>query len=199
MTGPNGLPAQVNKVNFKNYQYALIAFGTNDFVHGNQSLEAMRYSLNASIKTIKHQNPKIKIFITTPIQSFTNTKDLNTLNDMGISQNAIDNMIIDVAKENHIQYNDWRQHPVVTNKNYKSTLGDQAIHPTQATMNLMADRYYNKFFKTQTKTIQEQPHHPSLSAHQTVINNAILMIAIIIGVIITLLIFKHWPNLRKKS
>lgn len=199
MTGPNGLPAQVNKVNFKNYQYALIAFGTNDFVHGNQSLDAMRYSLNASIKTIKHQNPKIKIFITTPIQSFANAKDLNTLNDMGVSQNTIDNMIIDVAKENHIQYNDWRQHPVVTTKNQKATLGDQTIHPTQATMNLMADRYYNKFFKTQTKTAQEQPHHTNPSSHQLVINDAMLMIGIVIGALITILIYKHWPNIRKKS
>ena len=88
---------------------------------------------------------------------------------------------------------------MIITKNHKTTLGDQTIHPTQATMNLMADRYYNKFFKTQTKTVQEQPHHTNKSSHQIVINGTMMMIGIIIGALVTVLIYKHSTNLRKKS
>lgn len=182
MTGPNGLPAQVNKVNFKNYNYALIAFGTNDYLIAHESLPTMQASLQSAVDSIKGQNPHIKFFLTTPIQSFTRpNEDMNTLNNMGVSQNEIDNMIINVAKANHLQYNDWRQHPIVTPENHLQTLGDQKIHPTATTMALMADRYYHKFFKTQAKIAQpvKQVDKP-VTAHQS---NGLLIPTIVVIVI----------------
>lgn len=111
---------------------------------------------------------------------------------MGISQNDLDDMIVDVAKENHLQYNDWRQHPVVTAKNHTTTLGDHDIHPTQATMNLMADRYYNKFFKSQTATEQQSSpsvHHTNTA--QLALPLGIILAVVVLGVIAT---FMHRHN-----
>src|SRR5699024_6138003 len=55
--------------------------------------------------------------------------------------------------------------------NYKLLLGDQMVHPTQATMDLMANRYFQAFFNGQKVTINQddQPDNPSEPDHQPVV------------------------------
>lgn len=150
MTGSKGLPSQVRAVNFADYDYALISFGTNDYWQQSESLRDMQNGLQQAINKIREENPKIHILITTPIQGWeNNTTSLEQKNTMGVSQNDIDDMILSVARLNNLKVNDWRTNPIVTNDNYKSMLGDQMVHPTQAMMDLMANRYFQVFFNSQ--------------------------------------------------
>lgn len=172
ITGSRGLPSQVRAVNFADYDYALISFGTNDFWQQSESLQDMQNGLQQAINKMRDENPKIIILITTPIQGWeNNTNSLDQKNTMGVSQNDIDDMILSVARLNSLKVNDWRNDPIVTNDNYKSMLGDQMVHPTQATMNLMANRYFQVFFNGQkvASNQNDQPDNPPEPGHQPVV------------------------------
>src|SRR5699024_9555822 len=135
MTGSKGLPSQVRSVNVADYDYALISFGTNDYWQQSESLQDMQNGLQQAINKMREENPKIQILITTPIQGWeNNTNSLDQKNTMGVSQSDIDDMILSVARLNNLKVNDWRNNPIVTSDNYKLLLGDQMVHPTQATM-----------------------------------------------------------------
>ena len=172
MTGSKGLPSQVRSVNFADYDYALISFGTNDYWQQSESLQDMQNGLQQAINKMREENPKIQILITTPIQGWeNNTNSLDQKNTMGVSQSDIDDMILSVARLNNLKVNDWRNNPIVTSDNYKLLLGDQMVHPTQATMDLMANRYFQAFFNGQKVTINQddQPDNPSEPDHQPVV------------------------------
>lgn len=172
MTGSKGLPSQVKAVNFADYDYALISFGTNDYWQQSESLQDMQNGLQQAINKIREENSKIQILITTPIQGWeNNTNSLDQKNTMGVSQNDIDDMILSVARLNNLKVNDWRTNPIVTSDNYKSMLGDQIVHPTQATMDLMANRYFQVFFNSQrvASNQDEQPDNPPKPDHQPVV------------------------------
>lgn len=172
MTGSKGLPSQVRAVNFADYDYTLISFGTNDYWRQSESLQDMQNGLQQAINKMREENPKIQILITTPIQGWeNNTNSLDQKNTMGVSQNNIDDMILSVARLNNLKVNDWRNNPIVTSDNYKSLLGDQMVHPTQATMNLMANRYFQVFFNGQkvASNQDDQPDNPPEPDHQPVV------------------------------
>ncbi len=160
LSDDRGLPGQVAKTDFKQYDYVLIAFGTNDFWQQNESIGVMQSSLQLAISQIKSENPTIKIFLTTPMQVWVNgATSLDSQNRLGISQNAIDDMLANVANLNDIRFNDWRNDPIVTSDNHNQTLGDTTVHPTTATQALMARRFFNIFFDGQQVSAVTNNHN----------------------------------------
>ena len=143
----NGISGQVNRVNFKDFDYALIDMGINDYRFPHETIGNMQTALQAGINKIKADNPNTQIFLVTPLQSWEgNNGGLDQKNSMGFSQNDIDDMITRIARLNGLKYVDWRDNPIVTEANHKQTLGDGTVHPTAETQRLMAQRFFDIFF-----------------------------------------------------
>ena len=149
----NGISGQVNRVNFKDYAYALIDMGVNDYRFPHETIGNMQTALQAGINKIKADNPNTQIFLVTPLQSWEgNNGGLDQKNSMGFSQNDIDDMITRIARLNGLKYVDWRDNPIVTEANHKQTLGDGTVHPTAETQRLMAQRFFDIFFSGKSVT-----------------------------------------------
>lgn len=163
----NGISGQVNRVNFKGFDYALIDMGINDYRFPHESLGNMQTALQAGIDKIKSDNANTKIFLVTPLQSWENGNgSLSQKNSMGFSQNDIDDMITRTARLNNLKYVDWRDNPIVTEDNHKQTLGDGTVHPTAETQRLMAQRFFQVFFNGQPMN-DDQPAKPDLPDQPT--------------------------------
>ena len=161
----NGISGQVNRVNFKDFDYALIDMGINDYRFPHESLGNMQTALQAGIDKIKSDNANTKIFLVTPLQSWENGNgSLSQKNSMGFSQNDIDDMITRIARLNGLKYVDWRENPIVTESNHKQTLGDGTVHPTAETQRLMAQRFFQVFFNGQPVN-DDKGHHDSGNHH----------------------------------
>lgn len=156
----HGVLAQVNRVNFANYQYALIEMGINDFRFPGETLAYMQASLQSAINKIHKDNPSCEIFLVTPLQCWDyNGASLDNRNANEFSQNDIDNMILLVARLNNLKSLDWRKDPIVTDANHTYTLGDGVCHPTAETQKKMAQRFFQVFFNGQ-KVSDSQPDQP---------------------------------------
>ncbi|MDN4486505.1 hypothetical protein [Limosilactobacillus reuteri] len=68
-------------------------------------------------------------------------------------------MLIDVAKQEGLEYYDWRPDPLITYENANQTLGDgnTGVHPTKATMRAIAQRLAEKFKQMAGGTVQPSP------------------------------------------
>lgn len=149
----NGISGQVSRVNFKDFDYALIDMGINDYRFPHETIGNMQMALQAGINKIKADNPNTQIFLVTPLQSWEgNNGGLDQKNSMGFSQNDIDDMITRIARLNGLKYVDWRDNPIVTEANHKQTLGDGTVHPTAETQRLMAQRFFDIFFSGKSVT-----------------------------------------------
>ena len=156
----HGVLAQVNRINFANYQYALIEMGINDFRFPGETLAYMQASLQSAINKIHKDNPSCEIFLVTPLQCWDyNGASLDNRNANEFSQNDIDNMILLVARLNNLKSLDWRKDPIVTDANHTYTLGDGVCHPTAETQKKMAQRFFQVFFNGQ-KVSDSQPDQP---------------------------------------
>lgn len=154
----NGISGQVNRINFKDYDYALIDMGINDYRFPHETIGNMQAALQSGIDKIKNDNADTKIFLVTPLQSWEDGNgSLSQKNSTGISQNDIDDMITRTARLNGLKYVDWRDNPIVTEANHKQTLGDGTVHPTAETQRLMAQRFFQVFFYGQ-KVIDDDNH-----------------------------------------
>lgn len=137
--GRESLLQKIKQYDFRNYSSVLLAYGTNDYGLEHETLSTIKSGLVQALKTIKRINPDIKIYLLCPIQSWAlNQNDLSIPNSRGVSQNNICDAIVEIAKRYRLPYFDWRSNPIVTPANRYFVLGDGTIHPTQATMNLMA-------------------------------------------------------------
>lgn len=147
----NGISGQVNRVNFKDFDYALIDMGVNDYRFPHETIGNMQSALQSGIDKIKSDNADTQIFLVTPLQSWEDGNgSLSQNNSMGFSQNDIDDMITRIARLNGLKYVDWRENPIVTEANHKQTLGDGTVHPTAETQRLMAQRFFQVFFAGKT-------------------------------------------------
>ena len=146
----NGISGQVNRVNFKDFDYVLIDMGVNDYRFPHETIGNMQSALQSGIDKIKADNADTQIFLVTPLQSWEDGNgSLSQNNSMGFSQNDIDDMITRIARLNGLKYVDWRDNPIVTEANHKQTLGDGTVHPTAETQRLMAQRFFQVFFDSQ--------------------------------------------------
>lgn len=161
----NGISGQVNRVNFKDFDYALIDMGVNDYRFPHETIGNMQSALQSGIDKIKADNVDTQIFLVTPLQSWEDGNgSLSQNNSMGFSQNDIDDMITRTARLNNLKYVDWRDNPIVTEDNHKQTLGDGTVHPTAETQRLMAQRFFQVFFDSQPVN-DDNGHHDSGNHH----------------------------------
>lgn len=161
----NGISGQVNRVNFKDFDYALIDMGVNDYRFPHETIGNMQSALQSGIDKIKADNADTQIFLVTPLQSWEDGNgSLSQNNSMGFSQNDIDDMITRTARLNNLKYVDWRDNPIVTEDNHKQTLGDGTVHPTAETQRLMAQRFFQVFFNSQPVN-DDNGHHDSGNHH----------------------------------
>lgn len=139
-----GFYAMTTKYNFYGYDVCLIGYGVNDYSYPN-SLEQERNCIIQGLNNLKRANPHMKILIELPTQDFRYGKtSLDEKNDKGWTQNDLDNMLIQIAQQKGVDYYDWRPDPLITPANRTETLGDGEVHPTQATMDKMAQRLADK-------------------------------------------------------
>lgn len=137
--GDNPFTTMVQKNHFENYDYVLIGYGVNDFSYPSGSIDDEKRAINQGLQGIRAANPLVKILVELPTQDFRNNViSLTAKNGRGWSQDDLCNAIIEVAKENHCAYYDWRPAPLITYLNRTTTLGDSEVHPTLATMQAMA-------------------------------------------------------------
>lgn len=139
-----GFYAMTTKYNFYGYDVCLIGYGVNDYSYPN-SLDQERECILQGLNNLKRANPQMKILIELPTQDFRYGKtSLDEKNDKGWTQNDLDNMLISIARDQGVAYYDWRPDPLITPANHTTTLGDGQVHPTQATMDKMAQRLADK-------------------------------------------------------
>lgn len=163
----NGISGQVNRVNFKDFDYALIDMGVNDYRFPHETIGNMQSALQSGIDKIKADNADTQIFLVTPLQSWEDGNgSLSQNNSMGFSQNDIDDMITRTARLNGLKYVDWRQDPIVTEQNHTQTLGDGTVHPTAETQQKMGERFFQVFFNGQPVN-DDQPAKPDLPDQPT--------------------------------
>lgn len=128
----------VKRLNFANYDLALIGYGINDFDDKPyDDLTDIETALNNGYELMLKSNPSITLYVELPTPSFVCGDSLNQPNDNNITQNMIMNTIVNWCKQHNVEYYDWREHPIITAENHQQTLGDRVIHPNQDTMNKM--------------------------------------------------------------
>lgn len=139
-----GFYSMTTSYNFYAYDVCLIGYGVNDFSYPN-AMDQERKCVLQGLNNLKRANPQMKILIELPTQDFRFGKtSLDEKNAKGWSQNDLDNMLIQIAQQKRVDYYDWRPDPLITSANRTETLGDGEAHPTQATMDKMAQRLADK-------------------------------------------------------
>ena len=143
----NGFTAMVNKTDVTGFDYALVSYGVNNFSWPDP-LDVVKQNAVNGFKALKKKNPQLKILLELPTEDFRQgSKTLYDVNDAFWNQNQLDDMLIDVAKQEGLEYYDWRPDPLITYENANQTLGDgnTGVHPTKATMKAIAQRLAAKF------------------------------------------------------
>ncbi|ANZ57387.1 SGNH/GDSL hydrolase family protein [Fructilactobacillus lindneri] len=135
------LTYQVNTHNFKDYQVATIAYGTNDFAHCYETLEIISRILQKNITKIKEENPSILLLGILPTNRFDG--GIDNLNVGGLSHYTFAELLetlIKVYQKNNLPILNWRKTAphLIDSNNYRTTLGDQRLHPNAATYEKMA-------------------------------------------------------------
>lgn len=155
----NGFTAMVNKTDVTGFNYALVSYGVNNFSWPDPLVVVKQNALNG-FKALKKKNPQLKILLELPTEDFRQgSKTLYDVNDAFWNQNQLDDMLIDVAKQEGLEYYDWRPDPLITYENANQTLGDgnTGVHPTKATMRAIAQRLAEKFKQMAGGTVQPSP------------------------------------------
>ncbi|WP_382321831.1 SGNH/GDSL hydrolase family protein [Limosilactobacillus reuteri] len=156
----NGFTAMVNKTDVAGFDYALVSYGVNNFSWPDPLVVVKQNALNG-FKALKKKNPQLKILLELPTEDFRQgSKTLYDVNDAFWNQNQLNDMLIDVAKQEGLEYYDWRPDPLITYENANQTLGDgnAGVHPTKATMRAIAQRLAEKFKQMAGGTVQ--PDNP---------------------------------------
>lgn len=121
----------VNTYPFSEYDMVTIMYGTNDFGRQGETLDDFKNGYQQGINKILSDNPKIMIRLITPIHDFRfSNGDMDWQNKMGLSQNIINDAVVQLGNKNGIPVYDWRDNPVVTSA---SQLASDHVHPTDTT------------------------------------------------------------------
>lgn len=169
-----GFPGILDQHPITGYDYAMWMYGVNNFGWPD-SLDAIKQCLQAGITKAKGQNPTAKLLVILPTQDFRwGGKTLYDINSQFWSQNQLDDMIKEVARENGVAFLDWRDNPVITPDNAAETLGDGAkgVHPTVATMAKLASRIADKL-KAMADTSDTPTPSPSPSPSPSPTKNTV--------------------------
>lgn len=148
----NGFTAMVNKTDVTGFDYALVSYGVNNFSWPDPLVVVKQNALNG-FKALKKKNPQLKILLELPTEDFRNgSTTLFDMNSQGWTQNQLDDELISVAKQEGIDYYDWRPDPIITYANANQTLGDgnTGVHPTPETGKKIAARLAEKFREMET-------------------------------------------------
>lgn len=138
--GQNSFVMMTAQTNFFAYDVVLAGYGVNDWCYP-EALSVEKSNIQQGIQNIRNTNPNIPILFELPTEDFRNgSTSLDDKNSKGWSQNDMCDLIVEVAEANGCQYYDWRTDPLITYANHTTTLGDGQVHPTQATMDAMAQR-----------------------------------------------------------
>ena len=159
----NGFTAMVNKTDVAGFDYALVSYGVNNFSWPDPLVVVKQNALNG-FKALKKKNPQLKILLELPTEDFRNgSTTLFDMNSQGWTQNQLDDELISVAKQEGIDYYDWRPDPIITYANANQTLGDgnTGVHPTPETGKKIAARLAEKFREMETGK-PAQPTQPSI-------------------------------------
>ena len=139
-SGNNSFDSFTAQTNFYAYDIVLVGFGVNDWCYPS-SLDSEQQAIEQGIRNIRSTNPDIPIVFELPTEDFRNgSTSLDDKNSRGWSQNDLCDLILRVANQNGCTAYDWRSDPLITYTNHTTTLGDGQVHPTQATMDAMAQR-----------------------------------------------------------
>lgn len=159
----NGFTAMVNKTDVTGFDYALVSYGVNNFSWPDP-LDVVKQNAVNGFNTLKKKNPQLKILLELPTEDFRNgSTTLFDMNSQGWTQNQLDDELISVAKQEGIDYYDWRPDPIITYANANQTLGDgnTGVHPTPETGKKIAARLAEKFREMETGK-PAQPTQPTI-------------------------------------
>lgn len=139
-SGNNSFDSFTAQTNFYAYDIVLVGFGVNDWCYPS-SIDSEQQAIEQGIRNIRATNPDIPIVFELPTEDFRKgSTSLDDKNSRGWSQNDLCDLILRVANQNGCTAYDWRSDPLITYANHTTTLGDGQVHPTQATMDAMAQR-----------------------------------------------------------
>lgn len=158
----SGFPNMARTHSAAGYDYALVNFGVNNWCFPSSGLDYPKRKAIEGIEALKASNPSIKILLELPTEDFRKgSTTLFDINSQGWTQNQLDDALIEVAKQENIDYYDWRDDPIITYQNANQTLGDgnTGVHPTPETGQKIADRLVGKF-KQMMASIPVQPTTP---------------------------------------
>lgn len=138
VNGGNSLLTRLESFTYSNYDRIFLAYGTNDYGLSNVSLDDFNKGYERAIKYIKGSAPNAIVYLVLPIQSWSLTDSMDVPNSQGITQNQLCNAERSLAIRTGCSFYDWRDNPVVNERNRTTYLGDSVLHPTQNTYNLLA-------------------------------------------------------------
>lgn len=160
----SGFPNMARTHRAAGYDYAIVNFGVNNWCFPGGGVDYAGRKAQEGIDALKAANPTIKILLELPTEDFRNgSTTLFDMNSRGWTQNQLDDELISVAKQEGIDYYDWRPDPIITYANASQTLGDgnTGVHPTPETGKKIADRLAEKFREMETGK-PAQPTQPSI-------------------------------------
>lgn len=143
----NGFTAMVNKTDVSDCDYALVSYGVNNYSWPDPLNTVKQNAING-FEALKAKNPNLKILLELPTEDFRQgSKTLYDMNSAFWNQNQLDDMLIEVANQEGLDYYDWRPDPIITYDNANQTLGDgnTGVHPTPETMKAIAEVLATKF------------------------------------------------------
>lgn len=143
----NGFTAMVKKTDVSDCDYALVSYGVNNYSWPDP-LAVVRQNAVEGFEALKAKNPNLRILLELPTEDFRQgSKTLYDMNSAFWNQNQLDDMLIEVANQEGLDYYDWRPNPIITYENANQTLGDgnTGVHPTPETMKAIAKVLAAKF------------------------------------------------------
>lgn len=156
------LTPTVNAHNFKNYDVATIAYGTNDYGHVSNSLADIQDTLKQNIQKMKSENKKLIIYGILPITRYDgNTNSDDIIGKGGFTMNDLRDAEAEVYQQFDIPYLDWRKDTkqLITDSNHTYRLYDERLHPSAKTYQLMgreiAQFMINNYPKDRIKTTKK--------------------------------------------
>ncbi|USS87096.1 SGNH/GDSL hydrolase family protein [Fructilactobacillus cliffordii] len=136
------LTFQIESHDFTDYQLATVFFGTNDFAHSDATLTTVAAGLQHNLTRMQKASPQLKIVGILPLPRFDGEMDNQNIEGMGQYTLAeLDQRLKSVYQSMDIPVLDWQKVApnLITINNYRTTLGDQRLHPNAATYRKMAE------------------------------------------------------------
>lgn len=158
--GDKSMVSLLPTVNLADYDYIILGYGANDWGLNRESLEALKSGLGMFSSMFSVSGSKAYVLVDLMIESFiNNATNLDSPNQLGITQNQVMDVFKNWATENSYHYYDWREDPIVTPQNYKTVLGDGCLHPNFDTQMQMAQRLAD-YIKSTAKDVPTDPSKP---------------------------------------